>query len=111
VSGHFEFDGGLGFVVDRGTQADEGGDSVKEAATTGRAGGVDLAIDHLLDDITPAFVNAAEKGQVQGAEILDIMFYEIAEGDAPGLVDGSGAARERNIFKMTGALEVIVVGK
>src|SRR6516164_1590706 len=51
VAGHFQFDGRLRFVVDRGAYAREGGNGIKQASTTRRTRRMDVAIDHLQDNL------------------------------------------------------------
>lgn len=111
VGGHFQFDGGLRFVIYRGTNAGEGGDGVEQTAATGCARRMDLAIDHLLDNVAAAFIDAAKKWKIQSVEILDVVLDQIAERDAPRFVNRGGAAGQRDIFEMRGAFEFFVIRK
>lgn len=62
VRSHFEFDGGLRFVIYSGANAGERSHGVEKTAATGSARRMDLPIDHLLDDFAAAFVDTAKKG-------------------------------------------------
>ena len=110
VGGHFELDGGLGFVIHRGTDADERGDRVEKAATTRGARRVDLAIDHLLNEEAAALVDATEERQFQGVEILDVVLHQVAECDAPGFMDSRCTTGKRDVFEVAHALEAGVIG-
>ena len=110
VRGHFELDGGLGFVIHRGTDADERGDRVEKAATTRGARRVDLAIDHLLNEEPATLVDATEERQFQGVEILDVVLHQVAECDAPRFVDRGGPTGKRDVFEMCHTFEARVIG-
>ncbi len=111
VGSHFEFDGRLRFVIYCGTNPGEGGNCVEQTAATGCAWGMDLAIDHLLNNVAAAFIDAAKKWKIQTVEVLDVVLDQIAERDAPRFVNRGGAAGHRDVFEMGGALEFFVIGK
>ncbi len=72
---------------------------------------MDLTVNHLLDDLQPPRIDVAEERKIQAVEILDVVFDQIAEGDAPRFMNRGRATGQGNVFEMGGAFEIAVFRK
>ena len=96
VSSRFQGDGCLPFKCHFGSQANQGGDGIEEAATRRRLNGLDAASDHRVDYSNLFFRHVtAGNAFVRGECLIAKRIPKIAEGHAPGLAHCGIAAGER----------------
>ena len=102
----FEFDGGLGLVIDMGSLQHNGCHRVEEPSATGGKRRVDATLDHAAQDAGISLLRCQE---IQNLRRFDVEagMMQVAESHAPGFADGGFAAGHGDVVEVGKSIEAM----